>query len=102
MENANRQVSLLKNIGPTLASDLNAAGIFTHADLVALGAKQAFLKLLAARQQSGRSVACCNASYLYALYGAIADINWQALPEHKKTEFKRYTQSLRESGHFNS
>jgi len=60
----------------------------------------AFLKMLEARQKSGGSAKCCNAAYLYALYGAVRNIDWRELPEKKKAEFKALTQQLRESGRF--
>ena len=53
-----------------------------------------------ARISDGRSAKCCNAAYLYALYGAIHDLDWRDLPEAKKAEFKALAAELRESGRF--
>ena len=95
-----RLISELRNLGPACQQDLNAAGIYTAADLKALGAEDAFVQMLIARKRQGRSANCCNAAYLYALYGAIHDIDWRALPEKKKEQFKELAAELRHSGQF--
>jgi len=58
------------------------------------------VQLLIARTQLGRSAKCCNAAYLYALYGAIHNIDWRDVPETKKAQFKAFAAELRESGRF--
>lgn len=95
-----RPISAMRNLGPACEADLNAAGITTAGQLIALGAEDAFIKMLIARRQRGGTTKCCNAAYLYALYGAIHDIDWRNLPETQKTAFKKLTAELRESGQF--
>ena len=95
-----RKISEMRNLGPACEQDLNAAGIYTAEELKTLGPEGAFLKMLDGRVRQGRSAKCCNAAYLYALYGAIHDIDWRDLPEKKKAEFKTLTADLRASGQF--
>jgi DNA transformation protein and related proteins len=95
-----RTISQLRNLGPVCEQDLNAAGIFTANELKALGAEAAFLSVLETRKKNGRSAKCCNATYLYALYGAIHNIDWREVPEKQKLEFKQFTAELRASGRF--
>lgn len=56
--------------------------------------------MLMGRVKEGRNTRCCNALYLYALYGAIHDIDWRQIPNARKEEFKRFAAELRESGKF--
>jgi DNA transformation protein and related proteins len=95
-----RKLSEMKNLGPACEQDLNAAGIFTAEDLKAAGVEGAFLRVLEARRANSRSTKCCNAAYLYAIYGAVREIDWRDIPEKKKQEFKAFTAELRESGRF--
>ena len=99
-ENDERLISQMRNLGPVCQQDLNAAGIHNAKDLMEVGAELAFIKLLNARKASGRSGKCCNAAYLYAIYGAIHDIDWRELPEKKKQQFKAFAAELRQSGRF--
>lgn len=95
-----RPISQMRNLGPACERDLNAAGILTAEQLKELGPEEAFTRMLIARVSEGRSAKCCNAAYLYALYGAINDLDWRDLPEAKKREFKALAAELRESGQF--
>ncbi len=90
-----RSISELRNLGPACERDLNAAGIFTAQDLIELGPEAAFCRMLSARVRQGGIAKCCNAAYLYAIYGAIHDIDWRDIPDRKKDEFKRFTAQLR-------
>jgi hypothetical protein len=56
--------------------------------------------MLEGRLKLNRSAKCCNALYLYSLYGAIHNIHWARIPEKKKKEFKAYTEKLRRTGRF--
>lgn len=76
------------------------AGITTAQQLKKLGAEAAFIKILEARKRCARSVKSCNAIYLYALYGAIHDVDWRDIPEAKKHEFKQLTAEIRASGRY--
>ena len=100
MSNSELPIHQLRNLGPACERDLVAAGITSAQQLKELGAEEAFLQMLIARKQSGRSTKCCNAAYLYALYGAIHDIDWRELPEDLKIQFKDFTAELRASGQF--
>ena len=99
-EKDTRDISQMRNLGPVCQSDLNAAGIEMAQDLINLGAEQAFIKILNAKKLRGVSSKSCNATYLYALYGAIHDLDWRELPDHKREQFKAFAAELRESGRF--
>lgn len=88
-----QQMQSLRNIGPRCAEQLIAAGIDTPQKLRALGAEEAFLRLVG---HHGGMI-CFNACYLYALEGAITDTDWREISEQKKTAFKQFTKDLRES-----
>ncbi len=95
-----RKISEMRNLGPACEGDLNAVGIHTAEDLKRIGAEAAFVQMLEGRLKLGRSAKCCNAAYLYALYGAIHDVDWRELPESQKDKFKALAAEMRESGRF--
>lgn len=99
-EQGDAPISAMRNLGPACEKDFNAVGIHTAGELKALGVEEAFIRMLMGRKKLGRSAGCCNAAYLYAIYGAVHDIDWRAIPEEKKNEFKKFTAELRESGQF--
>lgn len=90
----------MKNLGPAVEKDLNAAGVQSAADVLRLGTEKTFLKMLEGRMKIERSAKCCNALYLYAIYGAIHEIDWREVPESKKKKFKAWTEKLRASGKY--
>ena len=92
-----RKISEMRNLGPACERDLNAVGIVTAEDLFELGPEAAFIKMLQGRIERGMTTNACNAAYLYALYGAIHDIDWLQVPEEKKKEFKELTAAMRNS-----
>lgn len=96
----NRKVSEMRNLGPACERDLAAAGIHSAEQVIELGVEETFIRMLLARMEKGESAKCCNAVYLYALHGAIHDIDWREVPETKKAEYKRLTAEMRESGRF--
>lgn len=96
----NRKISEMRNLGTSVEKDLNAAGVFFAHEVVKLGTKKTFLKMLEGRIKLGRSAKCCNALYLYSIFGAIHNVDWREIPEEKKVEFKEYTKKLRQSGQF--
>ena len=90
----------MRNLGKACETDFHAAGIYCAEELITLGPEKAFIRMLEGRVKSGRSTKCCNALYLYAIYGAIHDIDWRDIPETKKAEFKKMTAQIRASGYF--
>lgn len=70
----------MKNIGPTIADRLEQVGLRTRADLAAIGAAQAYLRIKAAH--AGKTIPVCY--YLYSLQGALDDVHWNELPERTK------------------
>lgn len=95
-----RTISQMRNLGPACEADFNTVGIMTADQIIKLGAEAAFIQMLNGRKKKGRSAKCCNAAYLYAIYGAIHDVDWRKIPEKKKREFKKLTAELRESGQY--
>lgn len=95
-----RTISEMRNLGPACERDFAAVGIVTADQLKRLAPEDAFVKMLLGRKQAERSMKCCNAAYLYAIYGAIHDIDWRSIPEAKKRQFKKFAAELRESGDF--
>lgn len=93
-----RAIGEMRNLGPACEAALNAAGIRTAEELKRLGAEGAFLKMLASRRLAGQARNYCHAAFLYALYGAIHDLDWKDVPEAKKQEFKALTAEIRNSG----
>lgn len=92
----------MRNLGPAVEKDLLAAGVCSADDILRLGVVKTFLKMLDGRAKLGRSTKCCNALYLYSIYGAIHDIDWRDVPSAKKNEFKLYTKKLRKSGKYSA
>ncbi len=95
-----RAISEMRNMGPACEPDLNAAGIMIAEDVIRIGPEETFIRMLLGRIQTGRSAKCCNASYLYAIHGAIHDLDWRAIPDEKKAEYKSLAAELRASGRF--
>lgn len=95
-----RRISEMRNLGPACERDLNAVGIYTAADVTRLGAEETFLRMLIGRTRQGRTANGCNAAYLYAIYGAIHDLDWREIPIDQKNKFKAWTAEIRESGRF--
>lgn len=91
----------MQNLGAACEADFNAVGIVTAQQVIDLGAEDSFVQMLLGRKAVGRSAKCCNALYLYAIYGAIHDVDWRSLAEEKIEHFKAFAQQLRESGQFN-
>lgn len=77
----------MKNIGKTLADRMEFASIKSSEDLVELGAKKAFIKIISVYPE-----ACIN--HLYAIEGAIQDIRWHHLPDKVKADLKDFYNSL--------
>ena len=90
----------MRNLEPAMEKDLNAAGIFYASEVKKLGVKKTFIQMLEGRLKLGRSDSCCNALYLYSIYGAIQNLGWRNISAIKKKEFKDFTNTLRKSGYF--
>jgi len=90
----------MRNLGPACEKDFNAVGIETAGEIIELGAEDAFIQMLLGRKAIGRSAKCCNALYLYAIYGEINDIDWRKLPKHKKEHSKAFAKQLHNWGQF--
>lgn len=82
------ELTSMKNIGREMARKLAAVGIDTPEKLLASGSRQAFLKLKAVWPQ-----VCL--VHLYALEGAIQDVEFNRLSAEKKAELKEFSDFLR-------
>jgi DNA transformation protein and related proteins len=69
----------LLNVGPKSAAWLRQVGVRTQADLEALGAVAAFMKVKRAGFRPSLNL-------LYALEGALLGCHWQQLPEERRGE----------------
>lgn len=92
-----RDISMMRNLGPAVERDLNVVGIMCAQDIIDLGPEKTFVRMLQGRAMLGRSGSCCNALYLYALYGALHDMDWRLIPADKKTRFKALAAEIRVS-----
>lgn len=77
------ELTSMMNIGKEMAKKLAAVGIDSPEKLTHTGAKQAFFKLKEAYPQ-----VCL--VHLYALEGAIENIEFNCLSEEKKKELKEF------------
>lgn len=77
----------MKNIGTSLAQRMEEAGISSPDFLLAIGTKQAFLKVYEAYPD-----ACIN--HLYAISGAIEGVRWHNLSDDIKADLKDFYNSL--------
>lgn len=78
----------MMNIGKELARKLNSVGIGSAEELVCSGAKQAFLRL------KERYPNVCLV-HLYALEGAVRNVEFNGLPEDRKKELKEFSDFLK-------
>lgn len=76
------ELARLKNLGPVSAGWLNAIGIYTKAELAALGAVAAYRRLKAA----GYPVSL---NLVYAIQGALMDLHWTDLPAALRDELRQ-------------
>ncbi|MEE8270244.1 MAG: TfoX/Sxy family DNA transformation protein [Alphaproteobacteria bacterium] len=74
MSERNRPLTALKNIGPVVARRLRGIGIADEVALRSVGPVAAYRRLKFRHPREITLVA------LYALYGALTDIHWNALP----------------------
>lgn len=78
----------MTNIGKEMAKKLTAVGIDSPEKLIEQGSKQVFLKLKEEYPQ-----VCL--VHLYALEGAIQDVEFNSLSEEKKKELKEFSDFLK-------
>ncbi|MEA5410683.1 TfoX/Sxy family protein [Synechococcus sp. BA-120 BA3] len=78
------ELAHLRNIGATVATRLQEAGITSEAELRELGAPKAY-QLMSA-QCPGKHLPVCY--YLYSLEGAIQDRHWDDFSEQEKTDLR--------------
>ncbi len=82
------ELTAMMNIGKEMAQKLSAVGIDSPARLIELGSQQAFLKLKAAYPQ-----VCL--VHLYALEGAVCNVEFNSLSEDTKKELKEFSDFLK-------
>ncbi len=82
------ELTSMMNIGKEMARKLASVGIDSSEKLIEAGAKDAFLRL----KQKYPSVCLV---HLYALEGAIHDIEFNSLPENTKKELKEFSDFLK-------
>jgi len=73
----------LPNIGKIMAERLSEAGVNSVEELLALGSKQTFMKMVEADNEM-----CI--SMLFSLEGAIQGIRWHDLDRQKREELKKF------------
>lgn len=82
------ELTSLRNIGKEMEKKLTSVGIDSAEKLIESGSKQAFMKL----KEAYPSVCLV---HLYALEGAITDVEFNSLSEDKKKELKEFSDFLR-------
>ncbi len=76
------QLAAMRNLGPKSAVWLTQVGITTPAQLAELGAVEAYARVKAARPRE------VNLVMLWALYGALNDMHFAAVPPEAKDMLK--------------
>lgn len=82
------ELTSMMNIGREMARKLDSVGIGSAEELIRSGAEQAFLKL------KERYPNVCLV-HLYALEGAVCDMEFNGLPESRKKELKEFSDFLK-------
>lgn len=85
----------MRNIGKEMARKLDSVGIGSAEELVRSGAKQAFLKL----REKYPNICLV---HLYALEGAVCNVEFNSLPESRKKELKEFSDSQKVGLDFDS
>lgn len=78
----------MRNIGKEMANKLHSIGITTPEELQLAGSKEAFLQLRLTHEN-----VCL--VHLYALHGAIENLDYNQLPEKTKQELKSFSDQLK-------
>lgn len=82
------ELTSLQNIGAEIEKKLRSIGICSAEELLRTGSKEAFFRL------KMRFPNVCLV-HLYALQGAIDDMEYNRLPEEVKNELKQFSDSLK-------
>ena len=82
------ELTAMMNIGKEMASKLDSVGIGSAEELIRLGAEQAFLKV------KERYPDVCLV-HLYALEGAVCNVEFNSLSEGRKRELKEFSDFLK-------
>ena len=82
------ELTSMMNIGKEMARKLTAAGIDSPEKLMEAGSKEAFFRLKVIYPQ-----VCL--VHLYALEGAIQNVEFNSLPEDKKLDLKEFSDCLK-------
>lgn len=82
------ELTSMMNIGKEMARKLAAVGIYSSEKLLESGSKQAFIKLKETYPQ-----VCL--VHLYALEGAVQNVEFNSLSESKKEELKEFSDFLK-------
>lgn len=82
------ELTSMMNIGKEMARKLTAVGIDSAEKLITFGAKQAFFKLKEIYPE-----VCL--VHLYALEGAVQNMEFNRLPEDTKKELKEFSNFLK-------
>lgn len=82
------ELTSMMNIGREMEKKLNAVGIGSAEELIHCGAQQAFLKL----KEAYPNVCLV---HLYALEGAVQNIEFNSLSESRKKELKEFSDFLK-------
>ena len=84
-------LTTMRNIGVEMARKLRAEGNGSREELLEAGAKEAFFRLKIRWPQ-----VCL--VHLYALEGAVRDVDFNALPQETKEDLKTFNDYLRNGG----
>lgn len=84
-------LTTMRNIGGEMARKLRAVGIGSREELLEAGAKEAFFRLKIRWPQ-----VCL--VHLYALEGAVRDVDFNVLPQETKEDLKTFNDYLRNGG----
>ena len=82
------ELTAMRNIGKEMARKLAAVGIETPERLAQAGAEEAFFRMKAVFPE------ICLV-HLYALEGAVQDVEFNSLPPDRKRELKAFSDQLR-------
>ena len=82
------ELTLLKNIGKEMARKLKSVGINSAEDLKSVGSKKAFSLL------KSKYPGICTV-HLYALQGAVSDLDFNCLSEETKRDLKDFSDKIR-------